>query len=131
MPHSFDHFETFEKRSILFKFKENEDFNHPSTIYRPVPIIPRGPTGQARIHCVFRGLRLYKNTDCRTKKIAIFEIINMQKLSTRITAPPKQNRRNQNLNDSLIVSSCFRKKYLHEAFLTASIFYLNQVVLSI
>ena len=65
------------------------------------------------------------------KNTGISEIIDMQKLSSRIPAPPKQNRRNQNLNDSLIVSSCFRKKYLHVAFLTGWVFYLNRVVLSI
>jgi hypothetical protein len=27
-------YETFEKCSFLFKFKEGENFNHPSTIFR-------------------------------------------------------------------------------------------------
>jgi hypothetical protein len=27
-----DHYEVFEKRSVLFKFKEDEDFNHRQTL---------------------------------------------------------------------------------------------------
>ena len=53
----FQHHWDLEKCSILFKAKEGENFNHPSTICRPVPIVPWGPKGQTEIHWVFWGLK--------------------------------------------------------------------------
>ena len=46
----YNSYKTFEKYSILFKTKAGENFNHPSTICRPVPVLSRGPTGQADRH---------------------------------------------------------------------------------